>query len=147
VKRYVLDTNLYVRAFRNAQQASEVEDFVREFAPAIHLSSIVLHELLVGASTGVKRTEVAEAIGRPFRRTNRIITPSPSAWEEAGKGIARLAARERMQLRAIPKSLVHDFLLAESCRESGMTLITDNLADFQRIRRVTRFAFREPWPQ
>lgn len=147
MKKYVLDTNLYVRAFRSAADARELEMFYRNFASAVYLSSIVLHEILVGTKTEEKRTEVDEAIARPLRRTNRVVTPSHAAWAGAGRVIAELAATERLDLRSVPKSFVNDVLLAESCREAGAILLTDNLADFKRIRRVVRFEFRKPWPK
>ena len=147
MKKYILDTNLYVRAFRNAADAVDLETFYRSFAPAVYLSSIVLHEVLVGAKTDTKRAEVEDAIARPLRRTNRIVTPSHAAWERGGRALAQLAVRERLDLRRTPKSFVHDVLLAESCREAGVILLTDNAADFSRIRRVVRFEFRKPWPK
>ena len=38
MKNYVLDTNLYVHAFRNAEGARELQDFYRNFAPTTYLS-------------------------------------------------------------------------------------------------------------
>ena len=146
MKKYVLDTNLYVRAFRSTEDAAELEVFCRDFAPAVHLSSIVLHELLVGARGQQKRSEIEDAIAGPLRRTRRILTPSHSAWSSAGSALARLAEYESIELRKVPKSFVLDVLIAESCREYGTTLVTDNQADFQRIRRFVRFEFRGPWP-
>ena len=53
MRKYVLDTNLYVnvRAFRSEEGAAELERYYADFTPNTYLSSIVLHELLVGAST------------------------------------------------------------------------------------------------
>lgn len=144
--KYVLDTNLYVRAFRNESDAAELERFYSGFAPAVFLSSVVVHEILVGARTPQKRRQVEERMARPFRRTKRIVTPSHGAWQEAGTSLARLAAAEGLDLRRVPKSFVNDVLLAASCRESGMVLVTDNAADFHRIRPYIRFDFAEPWP-
>jgi predicted nucleic acid-binding protein len=41
---------------------------------------------------------------------------------------------------------VNDVLLAMSCRESGVVLVTANVRDFERIAKVTKFAFVAPWP-
>lgn len=144
--KYVLDTNLYVKAFRGPDDAAALERFYSSFAPAVYLSSVVLHELLVGASTPEKEAQVELSIAKPLRRSNRIVTPSHTAWESAGKTMARLAREEMFDLRAVPKSFVNDVLLAVSCRDAGVTLVTDNVADFRRIRRVTAFEFQAPWP-
>ena len=44
------------------------------------------------------------------------------------------------------RSFLNDVLLAVSCRAAGLTLVTANLADFERIRRVETFEFVPPWP-
>ncbi len=146
MKKYVLDTNLYVRAFRNQAAAEELKQFFATFAPNTYLSSVVLHELLVGANTPAKANEIEDTIGRPLIRVGRVITPSHTAWETAGKAIAAMAKKERRDLRSVPKSLVHDYLLAVSCREAGATVITDNAADFKSIRKYVPVSFEEPWP-
>jgi predicted nucleic acid-binding protein len=146
VKKYVLDTNLYVRAFRNESDAARLERFYASFAPVIYLSSVVAHEIMVGARSDRKRLEVEKAMARPFRRTKRVVTPSHSAWEESGKSLARLAEVEGLDLRRVAKSFVNDMLLAASCREAGMVLVTDNAADFQRISPYINLEFIEAWP-
>ena len=147
MKKYVLDTNLYVQAFRSVEGAQELEDFLADFAPATFLSSVVLHELLVGSNTPAKARQVEESIARPLKRVGRVITPSHAAWESTGNAIARMARDEKLELRTMPKSLVHDFLIATSCSEAGVTVITDNEADFRRIRKYIRVQYVLPWPE
>jgi predicted nucleic acid-binding protein len=146
VKKFVLDTNLYVRAFRSREAAQELEQYLSAFTPSTFVSSIVVHELLVGASTPAKIAQVREDLVGPLLRAGRVITPSHSAWEGAATALAAMARAERRDLRSVPKSLVNDFLLAASCRESGMTLITGNTSDFELIRRYLRHEHLAPWP-
>ncbi len=146
MKKYVLDTNLYVRAFRSEEGAAELERYYADFTPNTCLSSIVLQELLVGASTAEKTRQIREDLVGPLARTGRVITPSHSAWERAGSAIAAMARQEGRDLRSVAKSLVNDFLLAASCRESGTILITDNAADFSLIRGFMRHEFVPAWP-
>jgi len=146
VKKYVLDTNLYVHAFRNAEGASELQDFYRSFAPSTYLSSIVLHELLVGATTDAKVRSIMETLVGPLQRVRRVITPTHAAWQSSAEAIARMSRKESRDLRSIPKSLVNDYLLAASCREAGATLITGNVSDFAAIRRYIRLEYMAPWP-
>jgi len=146
VRRYVLDTNLYVRAYRNAKGAEELESYISDFTPSTYVSSVVLHELLVGARTEAKAREVQEYLVGPLIRAGRVITPSHAAWVQAGSVVAAIARGEKRDLRTIPKSLMNDVLLAASCRESGVTLITDNTADFRMIEQYLRHSHVEPWP-
>jgi predicted nucleic acid-binding protein len=146
VTRYVLDTNLYVRAFRNAADAAELERFYSSFAPGVYLSSVVMHEVLAGARGDERRREVEKELVRPFRRTRRVVTPSHGAWRISGEALGRLAEEEGLDLRRVPKSFVNDVLLAASCREAGMVLVTDNASDFRRIGSVIDLEFVEPWP-
>ncbi|HUP00857.1 MAG TPA: PIN domain-containing protein [Gemmatimonadota bacterium] len=141
-----MDTNLYVRAFRSRQDAADLESFYFSFAPSCFLSSIVFHELLAGANTKGKARRIHEDIARPFARTARVVTPLHAAWESSAEGLARMAREDGLELRRIPKSLVHDFLLAASCREAEAILITDNSRDFDRIQRLIPFEFLAPWP-
>ncbi|MFW6201311.1 MAG: hypothetical protein ACOC8B_01920 [Gemmatimonadota bacterium] len=53
---------------------------------------------------------------------------------------------EKVEIRRVPKSFVHDVLLALSCRESGVVLVTGNGGDFERIQRYVPFEFVPPWP-
>lgn len=146
MKKYILDTNLYVQAFRHREQAALLERFYTAFTPQIHLHSIVLHELLVGANTSAKVRQIKRSIARPFERTARLLTPTHRDWETAAEILARMAREEGLELRRAPKSLVNDALLAASCRTAGATLITDNARDFTRIRHFIRFTFAPPWP-
>jgi predicted nucleic acid-binding protein len=146
VTRYVLDTNLYVQAFRNSAAATALEQFYLALTPHSYLSSVVLHELLVGANTPAKARQIERDIARPFQQTGRLITPTHQTWVDGAGALARLARQEGLELRRVPKSLVHDVLLAVSCREAGATLVTDNAADFARLQRYVRFTVAAPWP-
>jgi predicted nucleic acid-binding protein len=146
VKKYVLDTNLYVQAFRSEEGARQLGEYYAAFTPGTYLSSIVLHELLVGANTEAKHRTIMEILGLPLGRAGRVLTPTHAAWVKSAEALARMARREKRDLRSVPKSLVNDYLLAASCREAGATLITDNIADFKVARRYLRFEYMAPWP-
>jgi predicted nucleic acid-binding protein len=146
VRKYALDTNVYIRAFRSESGALELERFFSSFTPSTYLSSVVLHELLAGANTEEKVRQIEESIARPLKRTGRLFAPSPATWERAGEVLARMAREEHLEVGRVPKSFVHDLLLAVSCRESGVVLVTGNEKDFERIGRYVGFEFVAPWP-
>jgi predicted nucleic acid-binding protein len=146
VKKYVLDTNLYVQAFRDREKAAGLERFYAAYTRQSYLSSIVLHELLAGANTPEKARQIDQEIARPFKRTARLIAPIHADWESSAAVLARMGREEGLEIGRTPKSLVNDVLLAASCRTAGVALVTDNRGDFERIRGFLRFDFVLPWP-
>lgn len=143
--KFALDTQLYIQAFRNPDSGEVLRQFYREHTPKTHLSSVVLHELAIGG-TSEESAGWAEKVGRQLKRLTRIITPSHDAWRNAGTVLSRLAKERGIELRRRPRSLVNDVLIAASCREAGVTLVTANTRDFEMIRRVLPFDFVPPWP-
>jgi predicted nucleic acid-binding protein len=143
--KLALDTNLYVRAFRDPAGAQELRAFQEKNAPHMYLSSVVLHELEVGGST-TPVIQWVQRTARPFSLLRRTMTPSHVAWRKAGSAISRLAVEGRLDRRTMRRSLVNDILIAATCRENGITLVTDNLADFEMIDSVIPFDFVAPWP-
>jgi len=144
--KYALDTNLYVRAIREQAFTAELADFFARHAPRTFLSSVVMHEIVVGAGSAAKLQQVEAAIGRPFRRTGRVFTPSHQAWVQGAEAVAKLALQYGLERGKLPRSFVNDVLIAASCAEAGVTLVTDNLRDFARIGAVLRFEHTAPWP-
>lgn len=144
--RYVLDTSLYIRAFREREAARALARWYEAFTPFTHLHAVVLHELLAGATTPAKARQVRHSVAAPFERTRRLVTPSHEAWAAAGEALADMAREEGLELRRVPKSFVHDVVLATSCREAGVTLVTENARDFERIRRWVDMEWLEAWP-
>lgn len=143
--KLTLDTNLYVRAFRDRAAERALRDFYERQAPNLYLCSVVLHELEVGGtSDAVMRW--GERTTRPLAAAKRVITPSHTAWQRSGAALSRLATERHMERRAIPRSLVHDALIAATCREHGVTLVTHNTRDFELIESVLPFDFVAPWP-
>jgi len=143
--KLALDTNLYVRAFRDPAGERELRAFQEKHAPHMYMSSVVLHELEVGGST-TPVVRWVQGTARPFTKLHRTITPTHVAWRTAGSAIARLALEGRLDRRTMPRSLVNDFLIAATCRENGVTLVTDNGDDFELIDSVIPFDFVPPWP-
>lgn len=142
---YTLDTNLFIDALR-ASRVEPLLRFHRAFAPFEHLSSIVVHELLAGTRTDAARRELERDVVEPFRETARIFAPTQNAWERSGTALARLAVSEGAPTGSYSRAFNNDVLLAASCREAGITLVTRNIRDFQRIATVLPFSFTPPWP-
>lgn len=143
---HVLDTNLFIDAFRRAAANAALQRFHYLFAPFEFLSVVVAQELRAGARTPRDRQALERHVFRPFERRARLLTPSPRAWQQSGDVLATLATREGLEIPRVSKAFGNDVLLALSCRERGMILVTDNRRDFERISRVVPFDFVDPWP-
>lgn len=144
--RYVLDTDVYVAADRDPAAANELAAFLRVALSRTFLHAVVAQELLAGAIGPDRRDEVRQAVVGPFDRRRRLVTPSFRAWSRAGEVLAELVEARVMSPGGFGRSFVNDVVLATSCRELGLTLVTGNRSDFERIGRVFPFDFVAPWP-
>lgn len=142
--KFALDTNIIIDGLRDAEAGRSLEKFHSEFAPFIYLSAIVVHELRAGARPGdLKRVE--KHLFAPFERRGRVFGPTHAAWARAGDLLRDL--RDRGRMRTVSRSFGNDVLLALSCREAGVTLVTSNTRDFARIAELSPLDFVEPWPR
>lgn len=143
-RRYVVDTNLYIDAIRTESGSEELGAFLAAFTPTVHMSAVVVQELLAGAR-GTAAARLESALVAPFERRGRVLTPSYDAWKEASRVLAQLVVPSAW--RSVTRSFVNDVLLAMSCREAGAVLVTRNLSDCERIAKVKPFDFVAPWPR
>ena len=145
-RKYCLDTNLFIRGYRDPDANQELQAFHYAFAPFEYLSVIVMHELAAGATTPAALRNLHRHLIEPFQRRGRVFEPTTRTWERAARVLRDLREREGLELRRVPRSFGHDILLACSCRELGITLVTDNARDFECIATVFKFRWRLPWP-
>jgi predicted nucleic acid-binding protein len=144
--KYVLDTQLFIHAFRDRGANEALQEFHRVFAPFEYLSVIVAQELRAGIRRPQDRKALEKNVLRVFARVKRTITPSPDAWHRSGDLLGEMARKEGVEIARVSKAFANDVLLALSCREAGCVLVTDNRRDFLRIRQFVQFEFAEPWP-
>jgi predicted nucleic acid-binding protein len=145
-RKYVLDTLLFINAFRNPTANEALQEFHRVFAPFEYLSVVVAQELRAGVQRVEDRRTLERHVLNVFKGANRTITPSSDAWHRSGAIFAEMARKEGLEVASVSKSFANDVLLALSCREAGCVLVTENARDFSRIRRFTQFEFTKPWP-
>lgn len=145
-RKYTIDSNLYIRAIRSAEAAVALQRFHNAFAPLEYLSAVVVKELLAGARNARAAHRLQQLVFDPFERRGRLITPSFAAWKQAGHVLSTIVETEGLELRRTNRGFENDVLLAMSCREAGVTLVTENRRDFARIAGVAPFDFVDPWP-
>lgn len=145
-RKYVLDTQLFISAFRDPAANEALQRFHRRFAPFEQFSVIVAQELRAGVKRPVDRKALDRNVLTVFERAGRTFAPSADAWLRSGDVLSEMARKDGLEIGRVSKSFANDVLLALSCREAGCVLVTDNERDFHRIRRFVPFDFVKPWP-
>ena len=146
MRRYVLDTNIYITADRDEAWAEGLHSFSSAHLPYLFLHAVVVQEMLAGALDRRRERLVYTTLVEPFEKRRRIVTPTYGAWKRAGRIMAALVQRKLMSAGGFSRSFVNDCLLAASCREHGLVLVTQNRTDFDLIARVEPITIEEPWP-
>ena len=145
-RKFVLDTNIYIGAIRDPDKEAALDAFLERNAPVTYLSAVVMQELRAGAVTDASARALDKGIFDVFQRRGRVVGPSVILFKECGRILAALFRQDGVAFKERPRSLVNDILIAGTCRENGMTLITDD-GDFKIIRPFMRgFGFIAPWP-
>lgn len=131
--KYALDTSVFIAAMRDAGDANRLKHFHIRHVATEYLSAVVALELRAGARTPRAATDLQRIVLNPYEIRGRVFAPSYAAFLAAGRILATL--------RDYSAPLRADALIAASCRESGITLVTENARDFERIRKVIPFQF------
>jgi predicted nucleic acid-binding protein len=133
----LFDSSIYISALRRGNGAPLALRRLASDAP-VWLSVVVLEELYAGASD--RDRHVVERLERDFDRAKRILVPNLSDWVQAGRVLARLAAKYHYE-RIGQGRLTNDALIAMSAGRLGIRVITTNERDFSRLAEFRTF----PW--
>lgn len=119
----MLDSNVCIRAMRAG--GDDVLAWLAENADALCFSTIVVHELMVGAELAARREFHLMLIEELTARLDVRYFDAAAAAHAA-------AIRADLQRKG---GLIggNDMLIAGHARSLGMTLITSDLADFRRV--------------
>ncbi|MCU0635999.1 MAG: type II toxin-antitoxin system VapC family toxin [Gemmatimonadaceae bacterium] len=113
-------------------------------ASQLWVSSIVRSELAGGARTPEDRARLTGELFEPWSDGTQLAVPGGQAWQLAGDAFAQL--RGDGDRTHMTRAFAFDVLLAATCAEQGLTLITHNARDMQRIANVLPFRFLPPYP-
>jgi len=111
-------------------------------SPSYLISSVVIQELMAGARDG-SELKHWEAIARVFWKQDRLLVPDFEDWLLAGRVLNSLlrglkSERSGKTPRLHPNEkqrIIRDVLIARTVRRVNGLLITDNIADFRRIKK------------
>lgn len=131
---------------RDASFGAELVQFAGSFLPQIYLHAVVVQELATAINVQARR-QLDRQIIQPFERRGRLVVPSYAAWKRSGEIIADLVERKVLSPGGVLRSFMNDVLLAVSCRENGLTIVTLNETEFRLIATVEEVHFEAPWPR
>jgi len=131
----LFDTSIFISALRRGGGATSALRSLSAGVP-VWLSAVVLEELYAGA--GDRDFDVVERLERDFKGIKRILVPSLSDWAQAGRVLARLAAKYDYEEIGRGR-LTNDALIAMSAARSSILIITENARDFRRLGELRDF--------
>lgn len=126
-RKVLLDTNVFIDYLRAELHAAWVlggqENVVR------FVSAVVLMELHLGA-TSPKREKAVARVTAAFP-TNRVVAPAAHLFPRAGRLFRKLYGERFAESDRLGP--MNDLLIALTAREIGATVVTSNVAEFNRI--------------
>jgi predicted nucleic acid-binding protein len=134
----LFDSSVYIEAFRLGGEPGIIVRRMAKGAP-IWLSSVVLGELYAGADR--HDVQVVEELERGFQRIGRALVPNLNDWAHAGRVLAWLGAKYGYE-HVGKRRMMNDALIATSAGRTGITVITSNARDFDRIAQCRPFQWR-----
>jgi len=144
--RIVYDTSFYIEFLRSKSFALSIRSRYEADIPVTVFSSVVEQELLAGATDQLKVAAV-EGLYRPFERARRIVTPSHSIWQQAGRVLGTMRRTRGDLVDRLGGSFVNDLLIALSARSVGATVVTLNADDFRMIAKYVPLRIEVLQPQ
>ena len=133
MKKVIFDTNILIDWINDKQ----FEELIFENGTAKYLSSIVLMELMAGAS-GTEDQKIIKKLHNTHKKAGRMVTPTETNYAEAGDILLELQKTKGYDLKK-SFTLTNDVLIALTARSIGATLFTQNRKDFQAIRDIKVF--------
>jgi predicted nucleic acid-binding protein len=135
VQPALFDASVYITALRRRDDTVLAVRRLTADTP-LWLSAVVIEELYAGA--GERGRDWVEKLERDFDRINRILVPNLGDWTQAGKVLARLAAKYDYEQIGRGR-LTNDALIAMSAGRLGIRVITANERDFRRLAEFRSF--------
>lgn len=96
------------------------------------LSSVVMQELYAGARTRADKRNY-DGINQAFIKQGYVVTPSHADWTLSG---VLLAQYQRRYGELEPRNHINDLLIALGAVRAGAELVTENVTDMERWRKM-----------
>jgi len=121
------------------------------FPAGFFMSAVVLQGLTAGAKDAADVREF-EQFRKHYEAVGRLLVPTGEDWWLAGKVLNSLhrglRSLKRGHVMAISKGeqqrILRDVLIALTARRAGATVVTENVADFEKIRNFCNVRIARP---
>ena len=137
-RKIIYDTSVYIEVLRSKPFAEAFRSRYEIDLPLTFFNSVVVEELLAGATDSLRRATV-EGLYRPFERSRCGVTPTQGVWKETGRLLGMMRGQRVDQRDRLTGSFVNDFLIAISAKSIGAKVVTLNADDFTLIRKYVPF--------
>lgn len=134
---FALDSNVYIQALRDLERLRRLKYFLRRKGTRVRLAAVVAMELRAGARSKEQHDAVEELFA-PYIQRDLVFAPTFDAFAHTGRVLAELASTPQFGSGIAAQRLTNDALLAASCREKEITLVTANTRDFHAIKPYLR---------
>jgi len=109
---------------------------------SFYMSVIVLQELVAGADDDATVKKLLN-INKFYEKVDRLLVPNAEDWWLAGKVINSLQRGLKSERGGLAPKMTadqkhrisHDVLIARTAKRAGVTVITDNIKDFEAIQK------------
>ncbi|MDQ3014230.1 MAG: type II toxin-antitoxin system VapC family toxin [Acidobacteriota bacterium] len=137
----LFDTSVYISALRKGDESvlslRRAARLASQKTQPLWLSVVALEELLVGAVDPKARKEFLW-MEREFSRIGRLVVPDKRGWILAGQILSKIGSKHGFDLVGRAR-MINDALIATSSAKLGLTVLTKNSADYQRIAEFRHF--------
>lgn len=127
--KLTFDTNIFISRKRS------------QLPQSFYLSVVVLQELAAGAKDEAELKSL-NAVRIHYEKVGRLLVPTAEDWWQVGRIINALQKGLKSQRGGLtPKMsadekyrITHDVLIARTAKRAGVTVVTDDLKDFEAIQ-------------
>ena len=142
---WILDSNVYIRAFNDPDFGAELTRFHAAHLPRIVLSAVVVFELLAASRNASAERRLRKGLLQPYQSRGRVHVPNHSTWEMAAHLDQRLRKR-RAAGKLAERTLASDLLLAASACQLGAVIVSEDRGDFAKLAHLLGIERAAPWP-
>src|ERR1700693_2242412 len=121
--RYMLDTNICIYVIKN--RPAELRERFNSLADQLCISAVTLAEIVYGAEKSARPIENLAVVEQFAARLDVL-----AFGERAAVHYGQL--RAELERAGLPAGL-HDVMIGGHARSEGLTLVTNNLREFQRM--------------
>ena len=121
------------------------------FPTGFYMSAFVIQELAAGAADNSFIKALGDA-RRSYEKAGHLLVPTGEDWWLAGKVIHQIQlGRQSKKTGKIPPMpvservrLINDVLIARTAKRMGVTVVTYNMIDFEKIRNFCAVQLKHP---